>query len=205
MEDNTGLKCILQDFFIYNFFQEIVGGNEARRKLVTDFVKVKPRQRVVEIGCGPAQLLRWLPAVEYIGFDTNKAYIDAAQKKYGRCGLFLVGDTKSLEDDERLLNADVVICSAILHHLDDGEAVHAMKFVYKILKRGGRLICGEPCRVPHQGIISRWIMSNDRGKNIRTEHGYQKLVKQVFSNVRMTLDPRPLRIPSASVYMECIK
>src|SRR3989339_896136 len=116
MEDNTGIKYFLRMHLFYSLLQEVVGGNKFRKKFITDCVRAKPGEKVVEIGCGPAQLFPWLSGVNYIGLDTNKGYIEAAQKKYGSRGLFLVGDTKILEDDQRLFNADLVICSAILHH-----------------------------------------------------------------------------------------
>jgi len=207
MEDNSGLKCILGKHCVYNLFQEIVGGNSARKKFISDYVKANAGDKIVEIGCGPAQLLPWLVNIRYIGIDTNKDYIDSAKKEYRSQGLFLLGDTKLYEDDTRVLDADIVICSAILHHLNDDEAVHAIKFAYKVLKKGGRLVCGEPCWVPNQGYISKWILSNDRGKNIRDEEGYKRIMRGIFknSNISSIIDLKPLRIPSTSVIITCVK
>src|SRR6266536_3831633 len=135
MEDSSGLRSLLRIPFVYNLFQELVGGNAARKQFVQDHIRARPGDRVVAIGCGPAQMLSWLPAVSYIGFDISASYIAAAQRQYGAKGAFIVGDTTSLWDDSRLTDADIVICSAILHHLDDDTALHLMKFAYHILKK----------------------------------------------------------------------
>ena len=168
-------------------------------------MRAKPRDKVVDVGCGPAQLLRWLPEMNYIGFDSNKEYIDIARDKYGHRGLFLVGDTKQLDNDARLLNTDIVICSTILHHLNDEEVLHVMKFAHKILKDGGRLVCCEPCWAPDHGFIRKSLMSYDRGQYIRTEQGYRELVAQVFANVKCTLDLKPIRLSARCLNIECTK
>ena len=202
MKINADLRCVLTIPVIYDFYQEIVGGNKLRCNFVADYVRAKPGNKVVDIGCGPAQLLRWLPELKYIGFDTNKAYIAMAQKKHGHRGLFLVGDTKMLENDQRLPNTDIVICSGVLHHLDDDEVFRVIKFAYKILKTGGRLVCLDPYWAPQQGLFEKWMMAHDRGRHIRTEQGYRRLIERVFQNIKTTLDLKPL---TRCLYIECTK
>jgi SAM-dependent methyltransferase len=205
MEDSSGLQSVLKIPFVYNLFQEIVGGNAARKKFVKDHIRARPSDRVVDIGCGPADLFSWLPDVSYIGFDVSEAYIAAAQQRYGAKGIFIVGDTTTLWDDVRLKDTDIVICAATLHHLDDDQALHLMKFAHHVLKKGGRLITGDPCWIPNQGWLSRWITAHDRGKNVRTEPGYRQLAEQVFQSVTTVVDRSPLRIPGAGCAMECQK
>ena len=203
MQDNSGLQAILQIPIVYDLFQELVGGNAARRTFVKDIIRAKPGDKIVDIGCGPAKMIEWLPKVEYIGIDVSEAYITAARSKYGTKGTFIIGDTASLEHDERLKGADIVLCSALLHHLDDNEAIHLMHFTHRILKKSGRLVTGDPCWIPNQGFISRWIVSMDRGKNVRTESGYREIAAAAFPHIKTTLLLNSLRIPSPGVAMEC--
>ena len=191
--------------FIYDFFQEIVGGNAARRKFIREIVRAQPGDKVIDVGCGPAKMIEWLPDVNYVGIDVSESYIESAQMKYGNKGVFLVGDTRTLEKDERLMDADIVLCSALLHHLNDEEALDLMRFAHRALKQNGRLVTGDPCWVPNQGFISRRVVSMDRGKNVRTEEGYRKIAKMVFLNVKTTVALDSLRIPSPGVAMECSK
>ena len=203
MQDESGIRAVLQFPLIYNFFQEIVGGNVARRRFLNEVVKAKIGDKIVDVGCGPAKMIEWLPSVNYIGIDVSKEYINSARVKYGDRGDFLVGDTKSLENDERLRDADIVLCSALLHHLSDEEAISLMHFARKALNKNGRLVTGDPCWLPNQGFISRWVVSMDRGKNVRTEEGYRRIAETVFSNVKVTVISNSLRIPSPAVAMVC--
>ena len=94
---------------------------------------------------------------------------------------------------------------AVLHHLDDQDAVQCIRFAYDALKMSGRFICLEPCWVPNQGALSRFVMANDRGRNIRTEQQYRELSTRVFRNVTARVDTNPARIPYVNVVLKCEK
>jgi SAM-dependent methyltransferase len=205
MQSNAGLLRWLKMPFLYNLFQAVVGGNALRRRLIQNHARARPGNKVIDIGCGPAQALQSLPDVEYLGLDTNPDYIAFAMRTYGDKGTFVVGDTRSLRGDSRFKDADIVIAIAVLHHLDDEEAADCIRFAYDALKRGGRLICHDPCWIPNQGMFSKCIMSHDRGRNIRTEEQYRQLVAKFFGNVQVWVDTKPMRIPYVTVLLECEK
>ncbi len=71
MQSDSGLLRWLKVPFLYNPFQDVGWGNALRRRLIQNHVRAKPGDKVIDIGCGPAQALRWFPDVEYLGFDTN--------------------------------------------------------------------------------------------------------------------------------------
>jgi hypothetical protein len=98
-----------------------------------------------------------------------------------------------------------VIGLGILHHLEDNEAEHCIRFAHHALKQGGRFVCFEACWVPSQGFLSRYIMSKDPGQNIRTEQMYRQLAGDVFKNVNAWVDTKPLRIPYVMIFLECQK
>jgi SAM-dependent methyltransferase len=77
-------------------FPASIGGNRLRRWFIDTHVRAKARDTIIDIGCGPGEILPWLPPVEYIGFDVNGSYIAAAQHKYGDRGTFVVGDTRAI-------------------------------------------------------------------------------------------------------------
>jgi SAM-dependent methyltransferase len=160
---------------LYNVFQAVVGGNALGRRFIQSHIRAKPGDKVIDIGCGPARVLQSLPAVEYFGFDIDPDYIAFARRTYGDKGTFVVGDTRSLRDDSRFKDADIVLAISVLHHLDDEDAADCIRFAYDALKRGGRLICHDACWIPNQGAVSKWIMSHDRGRNIRTEQQCRQL------------------------------
>jgi SAM-dependent methyltransferase len=191
--------------FLYNLFQRVVGGNALRRRIIQNHARPRPADKVIDIGCGSAQALQSLPDVEYLGFDIDPDYIAFARRTYGDKGTFIVGDTRSLRGDSRFKDADIVIAVSVLHHLDDEEAADCIRFAYEALKQGGRLICHDACWIPNQGTLSRYIMSTDRGRNIRTEQQYRELAAKVFRSVRAWVDTKPMRIPYVTIVLECEK
>ena len=205
MQSDSGLLRWLKVPFLYNVFQGVVGGNALRRRIIQNHVRAKAGDKVIDIGCGPAQALQSLPDVEYLGLDINPGYIAFAGRTYGGKGTFIVGDTRSLRGDSRFKDADIVIAVAVLHHLDDEEAADCIRFAYDALKSGGRFIFHDPCWIRNQGAFSKYIMSHDRGRNIRTEQQYRQLAAQFFANVAAWVDTKPMRIPYVTILLECEK
>jgi len=203
MQRDSGLHFWLNLPSVYNLFQDAIGGNALRQKFVQHHLKAKAGDKLIDIGCGPANILRWLPRVDYVGLDVNPACIASAKRMHGGRGTFVVGDTRSLWDDSRFKDADIVIGLGILHHLEDHEALNCIHFAYRALKEGGRFVCLEACWVPNQGFLSKYIMSKDRGQNIRTEQMYRQLAGDVFNRVDAWVDTSPLRIPYVIVFLEC--
>ena len=205
MQRDSGLQRWLKLPFLYNLLQDAVGANALRRKVIQNHVRAKGGDKVVDIGCGPSRILRWLPNVQYLGLDINPDYISSATRTHGNKGTFVVGDTKSLRDDSRFKDADIVMALGLLHHLDDEDAAHCIRFAYDALKEGGRFVCLDGCWIPNQGSFSRYVMSHDRGQNVRTEQQYRELAAKVFTNVDAWVDKKPMRIPYVTVVLECEK
>ncbi len=205
MERNSGLQRWLNAPFLYNLFQDAIGGKAARRKFIQKHVRAKAGDKIIDLGCGPAQILAWLPEVEYLGLDVNPAYIASAKRVHNGKGTFVVGDTKSLWDDSRFSDADIVIGLGILHHLGDEDAAHCIQFAHRALKPAGRFVCLDACWIPKQGFLSKYIMSRDRGQNVRTEQAYRQLAAKVFKKVDAWVDTKSIRIPYITVVLECEK
>ena len=66
------------------FFQ-----SEIYNILIKNYLRPSIGDRILDIGCGPADLLSYLPQVEYIGFDANSKYISDAKRRYGNQGTFI--------------------------------------------------------------------------------------------------------------------
>jgi SAM-dependent methyltransferase len=205
MQNDLGLQSLLTVAPIYTMFQELIGAHRWRKKFIRDTVCPAVGDKVVDIGCGPAQMLAWLPVVRYVGFDVSEAYIASAKKRYRRRGTFLVGHTGTLRGHEALRDADIVMCCGVLHHLNNDEVLDVVRFAHEILKTGGRFVALEAAWLPGQSRLSKWMVAQDRGKNVRTEDEYRALVGNIFSEVKITPDLHPLRIPYAGLVMECLK
>jgi ubiquinone/menaquinone biosynthesis C-methylase UbiE len=205
MQSDSGLLRWLNVPFVYNAFSAAVGANALRRKLIKNHVRANPGDKVIDIGCGSALALQWLPEVQYIGLDVNPDCISFAARTYGSKGTFVVGDVRSLQADSLFRDADIVMALGVLHHLDDQEAKDCIQFAYSALKPNGRFVCHEACWVPNQGAVSKYIMGSDRGRNIRTEQQYRELASTVFRKVNSSVDTKPMRIPYVTIVLECEK
>jgi hypothetical protein len=100
---------------------------------------------------------------------------------------------------------DAVIAIGLLHHLDDDDAVSLMRLTKYALAPEGRLISYDPVLDSEQSSIARFLVSHDRGQNVRTAVGYRALAENVFSDVNGTVGHRHCipGVPYTNFIMEC--
>ena len=204
----TGVRSMLDNPFIYNFSQVFFGGGILKTRkwntaFVSNFVRPQSGAQILDIGCGPAEILAYLSGVSYWGFDISPAYIRWAQKKYGTAGHFFCKELIS-EDLESLPKFDITLAIAVLHHLDDATAASLVELAHKSLKPGGRLITVDACFIPKQNPIARCLISWDRGQNVRTLEGYTALVSKMFPEHHIEIRHQSW-IPYTYCFMECIR
>lgn len=148
-EVTTGLRSVLSNPLIYEFVQRIFGGPSGRQEIVDRFIRPEKGDRVLDIGCGPAGLLRCMPDVHYVGYDPSARYIEQARATFGERGQFVTG--RFGKDDvaahERF---DIALLMGVLHHLDDDEASDLAGLLRSALRPGGRLITLDPVFVEKQ-------------------------------------------------------
>jgi SAM-dependent methyltransferase len=177
---------------VYKTIQKVLGAEQSARRFVDEVVRPTRGAAVLDVGCGPASLLPYLPSVDYTGVDLNPASIAFAKKNYAERGRFLVGDAADLVPDQRY---DIVIVAAILHHLDDAGAKRLFGNLVGALKPGGRIVTIDNIWLPRQNPIAKLINALDSGKNVRTLAGYQKLAEGLPLRVEHKLYRDLLRIP----------
>lgn len=187
MQEDTGIKRILTRAWAYNLFQNAVGATNGRRWVSEHFWKARPGQKIVDIGCGPGNVIQHLPqGVKYVGFDVSDQYIQHARKAFAGDPdkTFLVGSAEDFVAHlpDAMRDADLVIMSGLLHHLDDGEALTALKLARESLAPEGRLVALEGTFLIRQTRLSHWFVNLDRGRNVRAEPAWKALVGQVFDH-----------------------
>lgn len=197
----TGIRRVLSHPMVYDTFQTLMGGKGGRSSFARDFVRVQPGDRVLDIGCGTAELRAYLPDVEYWGYDISESYIAAATNRYGAQGNF-VCKLLDFQDLENLPKFDVAIASGLIHHLDADTANHLFRLAKAALRPGGRLVTIDPCFAPEQNPISRLLVSYDRGQNVLDGDGYTKLASAVFPKIEGRVRHQTW-IPYTHWIMEC--
>jgi len=203
------IRKILSLPAIYSSYIRLVGGHRFRQVFIGDYVKPQSKSKILDIGCGPGDVLEYLPGgVEYFGFDMDEGYIAAAKEKSrqskGAKGEFVCA---RVSEDTLPSNGDfdIVIAGGVLHHLDDQEALSLFRLASAALRVGGRLVTVDGCYVENQSRFARILLGHDRGHYVRTEAEYIKLARQVFPDVRSSIRHDLLRIPYTHIMLDCPK
>src|SRR5215831_904788 len=207
MQSNSGLRSVLAFPWLYRQFGMLVGSKANKEWFIKNVLRLRDGQKLVDVGCGPADILDRLPGVEYVGLDISDAYIQAARIKFkGRGGAnFLSGSVKDWVLNPLTYEADIVLAYGVLHHVDDDEAKKILEFAYHVLKDNGRLIFYEPCYLIWQSRISTYFMSKDRGQNIRTEQQWKDLASGIFPLVSTNIVTGVNRLAYVCIIGQCCK
>ena len=199
----TGIRSILSYSIIYTSFQYLMGAKSSWANIANNYIKAKHGNTFLDIGCGPGDILDYLPFVEYWGFDISEQYIQKAKLKYADRGSF---NAQYL--DEVTLDAlpkfDIVLMCGVLHHMDDDTAKATIKLAHKALKIGGRLVAIDPCFTPNQNWFARFLISNDRGQNVRVVTDYKALIGSSFNHLEVKVQHQAW-IPYTRCYIVCTK
>jgi SAM-dependent methyltransferase len=202
MQDDTGLKAILKVATLYSWYQRAVGADYAWKWLVREHLRARAGDKIIDIGCGPGDVLELLPKPQYIGIDISEAYVRQGQQRHGNSALFLHGTTEDYRGDSRLRDADIVMCFGVLHHVNDTEARQILSFARENLKPGGRFVGAEPSYLVHQSRASMWIMSKDRGQNVRPESEWKGLLSAEFPQHSTSVITGLIRVPYTHILLE---
>ncbi len=200
----SGIRAMFSYPTLYNVFQNVVGAPHARSCFVHDYLKIDGVSRLLDIGCGTAELVRHLPEIiDYVGFDTSTKYIEAAQRTMKRPNAQFIAK----EVTGTILSAydpfDRVTATGLLHHLEDGEVLNVFQLAKGTLKDDGFFVSIDPCYVVNQSWISKMLVERDRGKNVRTLASYKYLAESIFTNVVLHHRNDLLRIPYDHAVLVC--
>src|SRR5262249_9318294 len=197
------IRSVLAAPQAYQLWWNAVGGPVWAKVLVDEYIRPSAGARILEIGCGPGTILRYLPESEYLGFDLSSRYIDVARKTYPQAQFVCERVSQfSLKDRGSF---DVVLALGVVHHLDDTEAQQLFQVAYDALRPGAKLVTVDGVWTEDQSPIARWLLARDRGGHIRSEQEYLGLASGVFREVKPSVRHDLLRIPYSHLILECVR
>lgn len=198
----TGVRSVLSRPYVYELWSRIVGGEHGRSTLIREYVKPTSEARILDLGCGPGELLEFLPkSVSYVGIDLSEDYIGRARERFGKRAEFQVGDATSI--DQNLGDFDLVLAFGVLHHLDDDQAQGLFRGASRVLRQNGRAITVDPVFVAEQSRAAHLVISRDRGQHVRDQAAYTALAAASFPKVTSAVRDNLLRIPYTHCIIEC--
>jgi len=192
---------LLSNPLLYSLFENFAGARKFRRKFCSEQIGDSSKDRVLDTGCGTAEILEFLTFKDYVGLDKNPGYIGRARKRYS--GKVRFECTDILSTDMDLLGSfDLALALGFFHHLPDEAFRSVLKKVRNVLKPGGRFVSFDPCYHENQGLFSRHLVSMDRGGHVRPFERYAEIARSVFPDTKAVLWTNGLRLPYAHCVME---
>ncbi len=191
----TGVYKLVTLPSIYRAIQDVLGSDRSRTRFVEEVLQPADGAKVLDVGCGPAALFEFLPNVAYTGVDLNPNHIDDAKRRYGDRGRFIAGDVATALPDDEEGTFDLVVASALLHHLDDQQSRKLLADLCRLVKPGGRVVTLDNVWLERQNPIAVLLNKLDSGLNVRDAEGYLKLTERLNFSVKSRIFRDLMRIP----------
>lgn len=197
------IRSVLAIPAVYRLWASVAGGPACIKTLVEQHIKPETDARILEIGCGPGNLLPYLPQSGYLGFDISSEYIEQARNRFPNAQF--ICDRVSKFSLPQIGSFDVTIAIGIVHHLDDSEARQLFQIAYDALRPGGKLVTLDGVLTRDQSAAARWFLSKDRGEYVRYADEYVRIASQVFGNVKPIIRDDLIRVPYTHLILECMR
>jgi ubiquinone/menaquinone biosynthesis C-methylase UbiE len=135
----------------YDIFSGLMGMgmNRPNSRMVIELAKVKPGDKVLDVGCGTgsltltAKIFAGANGAVY-GIDSSPEMIDVARKKAKQAGSDIVFDVALIEKipfpDATF---DVVVSRLVIHHLPDDLKRKGFAEIFRVLKPGGHFLVAD--------------------------------------------------------------
>jgi SAM-dependent methyltransferase len=210
MPERGGAHRVLELSSVYRVFERLIShpgaADDLRTRLYPE-LGARPL-RVLDIGCGPAVFwsrYKDVHGLTYVGIEPNRAYVDDARARYPTVELH-AGTVPEVRDAVHGM-FDLVVLEGVLHHIDDEAARDALQFAAARMSAQSRLVAIDPVILDRQNPVARLLARLDRGKNVRTLDGYQRLAEQVFRDDHISVQALSglLRVPYDHSLLEVVR
>lgn len=197
------IRNILQNPFIYKYYQKFIGDSRFRKYYANEFLKIATNNNILDIGCGCGNMIPYINAkINYLGIDLNENYIRDAKNSYKSKNYLFI--------NENILNIgsldtkfDVIMLNGVLISLNNEEADILLNFISGHLAQGGRLVLYDGIYEENLTAFEKFIIKHERGTNLRSRDDYSDLLKPYFNKISMTYRKDLYLIPYPMIICEC--
>ncbi|MDO8522612.1 MAG: class I SAM-dependent methyltransferase [bacterium] len=159
---------------VWNTFQNVVGANSWKNRIYPSVFKSKGA--MLDFGCSMGNNTEAFLQFKYHGVDIDRAAIEAAKKRWAGTPDVSFESLDILKHPYMHNYFDNVLFAGTGHHLTDEEIPHILDALLLTLHPGGELHFFDVLRQPGKDrFITRIIMNNDQGKNMRTREMYRAM------------------------------
>lgn len=202
------MKSILKHHFFYNLYQNLIGCRSFLKRYVETFILAeinnKNSVKILDIGCGTGNIVPFIPdKCEYTGVDSSENYINYLTRKYSHKKNFNF-IAKNVKDSLGINSKyDVIISEALVSSLDDNNFEILLSAMKKNLKDGGKIIISDMNYKDNYCAFEKFLLKNERGKYIRGQEDYKRIIEKHFSIEKITELKKVYRIPYHKIVFEC--
>ena len=190
---------VLERPSVYQTFKRAIGASRHMATFMGEYVRPGAGERLLDIGCGTGDAALSLSGIHYYGVDLNDDYIKAAKRRDIPGATFLSASVEDLAALD-LGVFDCAIAVGVLHHLPDDVVGGMVSALADLLTPQGRFVTIDPVWTPDSSTIGRVLASLDRGRFVRDESGYRRLLGPTFGTVSSEIRHDLLAIP----YSHCV-
>ncbi|MGE0549193.1 MAG: class I SAM-dependent methyltransferase [Kofleriaceae bacterium] len=198
---DTGIRAGFSIPWVYSQAQSLIGADRARRTLIERYLGSLANADVIDLGCGPGDIVPHLGARSYVGYDPSDAYITAARRKHPSAEFHVAGVEHVAARETRTFQLAIAI--GVVHHLDDATATALFRTARAVLAPGGRCVTIDPVFVAGQRWIARTLARLDRGQHVRDVASYTALARSAFDRVEVDQRGDLLRVPYDHLIITC--
>jgi 2-polyprenyl-3-methyl-5-hydroxy-6-metoxy-1,4-benzoquinol methylase len=201
-QKNSIFYNFLSSTYIYIILQKLMSATYVRKNFVKNHIK--KGHNVIDVGSGPSSIISDLPEINYYGYDINRSHIEYAKKKYPNKNFHFFCKKFNKNEICKLPRFDCALLLGLVHHLNDKEFITIIRLIKSTLKKNGKILILDNVIVRNQNFISRFLIKNDKGDNIRSLDQYKLILNKYFSKIKYQVNNQAF-IPYTWLKITCYK
>lgn len=165
----------------------LTGNYSVIKCLIHKEMRLKSKEKVLDIGCGTGILAPIFPKKAYVGTDIDRRLIAYAKDEH-QGYMFQTMDASLLTFPKETFEWALVV--GVIHHLNPVTASRTMKQLQRILKPEGKVLLIEAIPPIHSyNVIGKILRSLDEGHHIRSVSDYTKLFSHYLTVTKSYTQP----------------